>query len=123
MNDAEISTLLAWTNQIDGRVTVNAATHELWAYTLGRVPFPAAKLAILEFYRVNTDRAINAAIIRKHVRNIRETHAGRTAARAITAERQQEAISAPAPAQGPTPREIGRQKAAQQFAANLGRMP
>ena len=50
MEPKEITAALGYANMLDGRVTVNEARLDLWAYHLRHMPADACRAAILEHY-------------------------------------------------------------------------
>lgn len=68
MTPAEATALMAYASQMDGRVPVNQANSEAWAYGLARVDYEQGKWEIREYYAM-TDAAapITPGILRRRV--------------------------------------------------------
>lgn len=80
MNAEETVLLLTWVNQHDPRVQLNAASRDIWAYSL--TPFTAgeAKQAILDHYRLNESTPVSPGAIRKRADDHRAVTEGRESA-------------------------------------------
>jgi hypothetical protein len=80
MNAEETVLLLTWVNQHDPRVQLNAASRDIWAYSL--TPFTAAeaKQAILDHYRLNDSIPVSPGAIRKRADDHRAVTEGRQSA-------------------------------------------
>jgi len=80
MNAEETVLLLTWVNQHDPRVQLNAASRDIWAYSL--LPFTAAeaKQAILDHYRLNDSIPVSPGAIRKRADDHRAVTEGRQSA-------------------------------------------
>lgn len=50
MTDADVADLVAYANQLDGRVTITPARQDLWALNLRHYGVEAARAAVLAYY-------------------------------------------------------------------------
>lgn len=68
MTPAEATALMAFASQLDGRVQVNEANAETWAYGLARLDYAQARWEIREYYAM-TDAAtpITPGVLRRRV--------------------------------------------------------
>jgi len=89
MNAEETVLLLTWVNQHDPRVQLNAASRDIWAYSLAPFTAGEAKQAILDHYRLNDSIPVSPGAIRKRADDHRAVTEGREAAQ--TAPRELEA--------------------------------
>lgn len=68
MTPAEATALMAYAAQMDGRVPVNEANSEAWAYGLSRTSYEQAKWEIREYYAMTEATApITPGIVRRRV--------------------------------------------------------
>lgn len=77
MNSEETVALLTWVNQHDPRVQLNAASRDIWAYSLSPFTVQEAKQAILDHYRLNDSIAVSPGAIRKRADDHRAVTDGR----------------------------------------------
>ncbi len=89
MNAEETVALLTWVNQHDPRVQLNAASRDIWAYSLAPFTAGEAKQAILDHYRLNDSIAVSPGAIRKRADDHRAVTEGRESAQ--TSPRELEA--------------------------------
>ncbi|MDQ5861140.1 MAG: hypothetical protein M3536_02615, partial [Actinomycetota bacterium] len=89
MNAEETVLLLTWVNQHDPRVQLNAASRDIWAYSLAPFTAGEAKQAILDHYRLNDSIAVSPGAIRKRADDHRAVTEGRESAQ--TSPRELEA--------------------------------
>lgn len=83
MNAEETVLLLTWVNQHDPRVQLNAASRDIWAYSLEPFTPAEARQAILDHYRLNDSTPVTPGAIRKRTQTQRTTTEAQN--RAITA--------------------------------------
>lgn len=72
--------LLTWVNQHDPRVQLNAASRDIWAYSLAPFTAQEAKQAILDHYRLNDSIPVSPGAIRKRADDHRAVVDGRESA-------------------------------------------
>lgn len=89
MNAEETVLLLTWVNQHDPRVQLNAASRDIWAYSLSPFTAAEAKQAILDHYRLNDSIPVSPGAIRKRADDHRAVTEGRESAQ--TSPRELEA--------------------------------
>lgn len=89
MNAEETVALLTWVNQHDPRVQLNAASRDIWSYSLSPFTAQEAKQAILDHYRLNDSIPVSPGAIRKRADDHRAVTDGRESAQ--TMPRQLEA--------------------------------
>lgn len=89
MNAEETVLLLTWVNQHDPRVQLNAASRDIWAYSLAPFTAGEAKQAILDHYRLNDSIPVSPGAIRKRADDHRAVTEGRESAQ--TSPRELEA--------------------------------
>lgn len=77
MNAEETVLLLTWVNQHDPRVQLNAASRDIWAYSLSPFTAAEAKQAILDHYRLNDSIPVTPGAIRKRSDDHRAVTEGR----------------------------------------------
>jgi len=77
MNAEETVLLLTWVNQHDPRVQLNAASRDIWAYSLAPFTAQEAKQAILDHYRLNDSIPVSPGAIRKRADDHRAVTEGR----------------------------------------------
>ena len=80
MNAEETVLLLTWVNQHDPRVQLNAASRDIWAYSLAPFTAAEAKQAILDHYRLNDSIPVSPGAIRKRADDHRAVVDGRESA-------------------------------------------
>jgi hypothetical protein len=80
MNAEETVLLLTWVNQHDPRVQLNAASRDIWAYSLAPFTAAEAKQAILDHYRLNDSIPVSPGAIRKRADDHRAVTEGRQSA-------------------------------------------
>lgn len=80
MNAEETVLLLTWVNQHDPRVQLNAASRDIWAYSLAPFTPQEAKQAILDHYRLNDSIPVTPGAIRKRADDHRAVTDGRESA-------------------------------------------
>jgi hypothetical protein len=80
MNAEETVLLLTWVNQHDPRVQLNAASRDIWAYSLSPFTAAEAKQAILDHYRLNDSIPVTPGAIRKRADDHRAVTEGRESA-------------------------------------------
>jgi len=80
MNAEETVALLTWVNQHDPRVQLNAASRDIWAYSLAPFTAGEAKQAILDHYRLNDSIPVSPGAIRKRADDHRAVTEGRESA-------------------------------------------
>ena len=80
MNAEETVLLLTWVNQHDPRVQLNAASRDIWAYSLAPFTPQEAKQAILDHYRLNDSIPVSPGAIRKRADDHRAVTDGRESA-------------------------------------------
>lgn len=85
MNAEETVLLLTWVNQHDPRVQLNAASRDIWAYSLSPFTAAEAKQAILDHYRLNDSTPVSPGIIRKRADDHRAVTEGRDSAKKLPA--------------------------------------
>lgn len=80
LNAEETVLLLTWVNQHDPRVQLNAASRDIWAYSLAPFTAAEAKQAILDHYRLNDSIPVSPGAIRKRADDHRAVTEGRDSA-------------------------------------------
>jgi len=80
MNAEETVLLLTWVNQHDPRVQLNAASRDIWSYSLAPFTAQEAKQAILDHYRLNDSIPVSPGAIRKRADDHRAVTEGRESA-------------------------------------------
>ena len=85
MNAEETVLLLTWVNQHDPRVQLNAASRDIWAYSLSPFTAAEAKQAILDHYRLNDSIPVTPGAIRKRADDHRAVTQGRESAKQLPA--------------------------------------
>lgn len=84
MNAEETVLLLTWVNQHDPRVQLNAASRDIWSYSLAPFTAQEAKQAILDHYRLNDSIPVSPGAIRKRADDHRAVTEGRESAKMLT---------------------------------------
>lgn len=68
MTPAEATALMAFASQLDGRVQVNEANAETWAYGLARLDYAQARWEIREYYAMSDAATpITPGVLRRRV--------------------------------------------------------